>query len=250
MGGKSPLAPQRTGAWIADQLPYRNGYLEPFAGMLGVLLHRRRSGLETVNDVDGRVTNWWSTIQNDWSGFIGLLERTAINAERTFGWATQRLDEGGVVGAVAFTVYQVSGTSWGSYRLQVDKKARSFPVDRVMGLAERLREVQILERDAVGVLDRFSGVANQVVYVDPPYRSSSGSRMYNRNEVDWGSLTEVLLAQKGLVAVSGYNDEWSHLDWRVTEKPTYASHIPSSGRGYGRSERLWMNYDPLGGGLF
>ena len=56
-GTKSGRSALGLGHWIAGQLPQseQQTYVEPFAGMLGVLLARPRSQLEIVNDLDERV---------------------------------------------------------------------------------------------------------------------------------------------------------------------------------------------------
>ena len=55
-GGKFHLAP-----WLAERLPYRRAYGEPFAGMAAVLLQRRPSPAEWINDLDGNVSAFWFT---------------------------------------------------------------------------------------------------------------------------------------------------------------------------------------------
>ena len=47
-GGKQRIAP-----WIVSLLPQHDHYVEPFAGGLSVLLSKRPSRMETVNDLDG-----------------------------------------------------------------------------------------------------------------------------------------------------------------------------------------------------
>ena len=49
-GGKTSIAPQ-----IAALLPAHEHYVEPFAGSLAVLLAKRPSPMETVNDLDGDI---------------------------------------------------------------------------------------------------------------------------------------------------------------------------------------------------
>ena len=57
---------------IADEIWRRLGqdapnYVEPFAGSLAVLLARnpKRIGIETVNDADGLLANFWRAVQAD-----------------------------------------------------------------------------------------------------------------------------------------------------------------------------------------
>lgn len=61
-GGKSKIA-----GTIWKHFGNVKNYVEPFAGSLAVLLARNNFGnsLETVNDVDGFVTNFWRAIKDD-----------------------------------------------------------------------------------------------------------------------------------------------------------------------------------------
>ena len=65
-GGKSEKFRNGNGAgpWIAKMLPYRRMYVEPFAGMLGVLLQREKSRIELVNDRDGMISAFWECIRD------------------------------------------------------------------------------------------------------------------------------------------------------------------------------------------
>ena len=62
-GGKAATRPGGSNRWIRSRLPVRSAYVEPFAGMLGVLLARPRVSVEVVNDLDGRVVNWWTQVR-------------------------------------------------------------------------------------------------------------------------------------------------------------------------------------------
>lgn len=76
-GGKSPGRPLT--AWIASKLPpweYQRLYCEPFAGMLGVLLTRKPTRLEVVNDANERIINWWTVIRDRPDEFGRMLDWT------------------------------------------------------------------------------------------------------------------------------------------------------------------------------
>jgi hypothetical protein len=61
-GGKS-----RAADLVWRHLGAVGGYVEPFAGSLGVLLGRptEHAGTETVNDIDGYVVNFWRAVRHD-----------------------------------------------------------------------------------------------------------------------------------------------------------------------------------------
>lgn len=57
-GGK-----QRIAATIAAMLPEHTHYVEPYAGGLSVLLAKKPSRLETVNDLDGDIVHFWRMLR-------------------------------------------------------------------------------------------------------------------------------------------------------------------------------------------
>ena len=63
-GGKNPNWKYGTGSWIAEMLPYERLYVEPFAGMLGILLQRKKSPMEVVNDLDGLIYSYWKCVRD------------------------------------------------------------------------------------------------------------------------------------------------------------------------------------------
>ena len=110
---------------------------------------------------------------------------------------------------------------------------------------QRLSGAQIFNRDGVQLLERVKDLPEMVIYCDPPYYTSDNSG-YSNQEYDIDRFTDALLAQKDKVAISGYDDEWSHLEWRYVEnvrvirKQGYKE--INDGAKY-RTERLWMNYE-------
>ena len=60
-GGKDYLAKS-----IVDLMPSHTHYCEPFAGGLSVLLAKDPEGVsETVNDLDGELTNFWEVLADE-----------------------------------------------------------------------------------------------------------------------------------------------------------------------------------------
>ena len=240
------------GRWIASVLPYDPGglYVEPFAGMLGVLLQRPRAATELVNDLNGRVVNWWKCLRDEPEELLRRVELTP-NARDEFVGALSRLDSGTSVDrAAAFTTVVMcsirssdnSGSS--DWKRTFDRASRSgaATVERLERVAERIRDVQIENRDAVELLDRVRGYENAVVYVDPPYPSAA-QNLYQNTRFDRWALTEVLSEQLGRVAISGYGDEWDRLDWERSSKVVQRM-TPGTGAGEDRVEVLWTNFDP------
>ena len=244
-GGKSVHGP-----WIAGQLPITDLYIEPYAGMLGVLLRRPPVKIELVNDLNGDIANWWWAVRDDHQALARMVCLTPRSRDH-FDEAKEALAKGiedPLKRAWATHVLlsqcvnaQTEGQNWGrSVSPSVGNPFRLWLADDFAALARRMAKVQIDCVDAVELLRRVAEYEEAVVYCDPPYHTATCA--YAHNDVDVKALTDALLAQKGAAAVSGYGEEWAHLGWRVAEKKTVAW----SGTKHGeRVERLWMNYPPL-----
>ena len=251
-GGKNALNTHAVTRWIGSLLPVRERYIEPFAGLAGVLISRPRSRVEVINDLDGRVHNWWTAVRDQPDELRRLLAATPVYSQRHFAESKTKDGLSGAEGAYWFTLHMMWGfngmTTEGSGRRimwgvagRPDMPAASDPMSvDLESLAERMRGVGVENMDAVEMLERTAPLTDAVVYCDPPYPSITGA-LYRHSELDGEALTERLLSQKGAAAVSGYGKEWDHLGWRRFEMETKS--------GFDRRERvrnevLWTNFEP------
>ena len=247
-GGKSG---QGLGKWIASILPWekKSTYIEPYAGMAGVLLNRAPVQIEILNDLNDRVVNWWRVIRDQPEEFIWLVENTPISREE-FKLAISQVDDMSLTPirrALAFHTCvsqcinsgdNVKNSNWrrkfnpnGAYYL--------WKSDKVAQLAERLRGVQLENCDALALLKRVVSLPQAVIYCDPPYRTAN-TTAYTVNVQPVDELTYYLLMQQGHVGISGYGEEWDHLGWTRHTKETLRRQI--KGVGEKREEVLWTNF--------
>ena len=77
-------------------------------------------------------------------------------------------------------------------------------------LRDRMRHVRLINRDVCDVLEKTADVPDYVIYCDPPYQNVDTSP-YRRSPFDRGRFVQLLKAQRGAVAVSGYGNEWDCL---------------------------------------
>lgn len=61
---KYPGAKNRLAPWILGFIPDHKAYLEPYAGSLAVLLNKKRSHIETVNDLDEEIVNFFRVLRD------------------------------------------------------------------------------------------------------------------------------------------------------------------------------------------
>ncbi|MDN5272058.1 DNA adenine methylase [Chloroflexus sp. MS-CIW-1] len=68
--------------WLLPLLPPCHHYCEPFGGSAAVLLNRDPSPVETYNDIDGEVTNFFRVLRDDPDRLIRAIGLTAIKKVR------------------------------------------------------------------------------------------------------------------------------------------------------------------------
>ena len=115
--------------------------------------------------------------------------------------------------------------------------------EKIMQAAERLRGVQIENKAAVELIQRFN-YPNVLVYADPPYVLSTRNGKQYRHEMDnaaHADLLEALLAHEGPVILSGYdNPLYQEMlkDWHQEQKESRTQSLMI------KTETLWMNFEP------
>lgn len=253
-GGKNQNRTGAQGKWIAAKLPWakQGRYIEPYCGMLGILLNRDKCAVEVANDLDEMIVNWWEVCRDRTDELLHKLSFTPFS-ESLYNRYKATSDEGDSLELAVKTSLLLSAgfnktTTGGSFALDsVPRGRRSHKMDLMLKklhkLADRLRSVQFLCRPAVKIFDRFAGYSDAVIYCDPPYFTADTSS-YRVVRHDREETLERLRAARARIAISGYNDEWDELDWQRFEFDTYSSKASSVHAPYKRTEVLWTNYEP------
>ena len=267
-GGKSAEGiNKRITRWIARNLPLLDGYAEPCAGMMSVLVARRPANIEIANDLDGTVTNWWRCIREmpdelahrcentPWSRADFEEARATIRAWGNSPKTPSPSDSAPNL-QLAWAFYVVVRTSmhhgpngWGfSVRHKANISTKRVRPPDMLRLADRIRHVHLECRDAEVILQRLADKPNWAIYFDPPYRDAD-TTPYRVTLTDRARIAELLKAQKGAVAVSGYGDEWDCTGFERTEFHTKM--LRATGEALNRTEVVWSNFPPTpAGGLF
>ena len=237
---------------VAGQLPYDKFYIEPFAGMLGVLLLRKPSPVEIVNDLDGRVVNWWKVVRDRPGELERWIRDTPISKALFNEFSEEILVEECDVKRAGMFGYLLTNSFFGSGRVaghmwsNAAGSAWHHVHERVRPLAERLERVRLECLDVLELLDGVSGLTDAVIYCDPPYPGTTAPGIHRGGAegFDLGEFCGLLRSQRSAVAVSGTDSSGYELDgWRVSDLRrgcALGSHM--SGEKRFISERLWMNY--------
>ena len=254
-GGKQRLAPR-----IAELLPMRGAYIEPFAGAASVLLARPKAKTELLNDTNRFLVDWWYSVRDRAAEFIELLQYTPnarVEREAAFdvvSGVTNCDDQ--LYRALAFHVLVecsmssniTSKNGWRRGFSAATPHKIHNKIPRIRKIARRVQHVQLDNVDACSLLGHTRTKEDLVMYVDPPYPGRAMSGYYGR--INFGHLIALLLKQRGAVAVSGYEDSWPELTesgWRLESFQHNMSASPQT-RGP-VTEYLWMNYDKEGDNL-
>ncbi|MDE3180108.1 MAG: DNA adenine methylase, partial [Acidobacteriota bacterium] len=70
--------------WLLPKLPDCHHYCEPFAGSAAVLLNRAPSPVETYNDIDGEVVNFFKVLRNQKGELIEAISLTPFSREEFY----------------------------------------------------------------------------------------------------------------------------------------------------------------------
>lgn len=247
--------------WLLPLLPKCHHYCEPFAGSAAVLLNREPSPVETYNDIDGEVANFFRVLRDRTDDLLKAIALTPFSREE-FYWAIHENGEtqSDLERARRFFVrarqartglaQTASLGRWANCK-NTSRAGMSGVVSRWLGSVEdlpnialRLLRVQVENRPAPEVI-RLYDSPDTLFYCDPPYihstRGDDRAYGYEMDEVAHRELADVLRTCHGKVAVSGYSchlmDEL-YQGWRCCEAPPKTCHSVKELR----QEALWMNY--------
>ena len=237
-------------------------FCEVFGGSAAVLINRPPAPVETYNDIDSELVNFFTTLRDDATELMraisltpfsreelaraceympGLSERERarrffVRARQTRTGLAQRSSEGRWAHCVLTSRAGMAGA--------VSRWLGS--VDGLAGITLRLQRVQIENAPAIDVIRRYD-TADTVFYLDPPYvHSARGDTAAYGNEMsddEHIELAEVLASIRGRAVLSGYRTPlYDRLfeDWRRIDAPVRTAnsvHKP-------RQESLWINFEP------
>lgn len=249
--------------WLLPLLPECYHYCVPFGGSAAVLLNRPPSPVETYNDLDGEVVNFFRVLRTEKDKLIEAIGLTPFSREEFAKACELDSDLPDFERARRFYVRarqvrtglaQTATIGRWANCINTSRNGRSGVISRWLGgiedltyIADRLLRVQIENRSAIDVI-RLYDSKETLFYCDPPYvhetRGDTKSYSYEMSDDEHRQLALVLNTAKGLVAVSNYQcdlmDEiYTAPKWKKHLSPIKTIHFTKDKR----QEVLWVNYD-------
>jgi DNA adenine methylase len=249
--------------WLLPVLPPCHHYCEPFGGSAAILLNRTPSPVETYNDLDGEVVNFFKVLRQERDRLIESIGLTPFSREE-FAQACEldpHLPEFERARRFYVRARQVrTGLAqtatvgrWANCK-NTSRAGMSGVISRWLGgiedltfIAERLLRVQIENRPAIDVIKLYDS-RDTLFYCDPPYvhgtRGDTKSYGYELTDDEHRQIAKVLNSIKGLVAISNYqcdlmDESYPAPKWKKLLSPLKTIHSTKDKR----QEVLWVNYD-------
>lgn len=222
-----------------------------------MLLAKRPSKLETVNDLDADLMTFWRVLRDRPEVLIRACALTPHSRAEHAAALHRPEDLDEVERARRLWVRLSQGRSGSTrktgWRYYIDPRGSSIGmpqyveayVERMAAVAERLHGVSLEARPALELVQEYGRHRDALLYVDPPYLGStraSRSYAYEMTGVtEHAELLDALLACRSAVVLSGYPHQlyddtltgWSRTELRAAT---------GNGKGYaGRTEVLWSN---------
>ncbi len=247
--------------WLLPLLPRCHHFCEPFGGSAAVLINRHPASVETYNDLDGEVVNFFRVLRDHQDQLIRVIALTPFSREEFFKaikWQDEKLSELERARRFFIRARQVrtglaqtaSLGRWANCK-KTSRAGMSGVVSRWLGsveslpeITERLLRVQIENRPAFEVIQLYDD-KDTLFYCDPPYphetRGDARAYGFEMSDKHHQELAALLGAVKGKVAVSGYRCnllDTLYKGWRCQEAPSKKCHSIKKPR----REALWTNY--------
>jgi len=166
MGGKS-----RAAARLIDRFPPHHCYAEVFAGGLSVLLRKRPSLVEVINDFDSELIHLYKMVKFRLGEFLEGVERIPISRELFEDWLHQDPTYLNDIYRAVRKLYVI--------RLSFGAQAETFGVDKtaprrlsvkawIEDFWQRTCLITFECLDAIHFIQRYDG-PDTFFYLDPPY---------------------------------------------------------------------------------
>ena len=239
-------------------------FCDVFGGSAAVLINREPAPVETYNDLDSELVNFFATLRHPDMGeqLLKEIELTPFSREELALACMRETDLSPIERARRF----MSGRgrhapAWLRHRQRVDGPiAYQHPFGHGRGSVpvagfhrgsvshhKQAAPSQIDNAPAVEIVQRYD-TPDTLFYLDPPYLHDSRGDKYayygEMSDAEHIELAGLLHGITGRAAISGYRSDLYdsiYSDWHRVDAPEKNCHSVRQPR----RESLWMNYEPI-----
>ena len=250
-------------------LPYlpndADHFCDVYGGSAAVLINRPPAPVETYNDLDSELVNFFSVLRDQHEELIRAIGLTPFSREELAKACRPEPGLPPLERARRFYVRarqtrtglaQTSSEGRWAHCVLTSRAGMAGAVSRWLGAVEglpqitqRLQRVQIENAPALDVIARYD-TPRTLFYLDPPYvhdsRGDTAAYGHEMSNDDHRELADLLYRLQGRAVLSGYRSAlYDELfsDWLRVDAP---EKLCNSSKGK-RQESLWMNFEPLTG---
>ena len=237
-------------------------FCDVFGGSAAVLLNVGPYPVETYNDIDSELVNFFETLRNQRGKLVKAIGLTPFSREELALACQPAQNLSKLERARRFYIRarqtrtglaQTSSEGRWAHCVLTSRAGMAGAVSRWLGsveglpqIAQRLQRVQIENAPAIEVVQRYD-TPETLFYLDPPYvhasRGDTSAYGFEMTDEEHSELAECLQGIRGRAVVSGYRTElYDRLfsDWnRVDADAKRCSSV-----GTMRKESAWLNFVP------
>ena len=237
-------------------------FCDVFGGSASVLLNVGPYPVETYNDIDSDLVNFFATLRDQHEDLLRAISLTPFSREELARACEPATGLAPVERSRRFYIRarqtrtglaQTSSAGRWAHCVLTSRAGMSGSVSRWLGsvdglvdIATRLQRVQIENAPALEVIQRYD-TPETLFYLDPPYvhaaRGDTTAYGFEMTDAEHHELAEYLAVIRGRVIISGYRTKlYDDLfrDWQRID----ADEQRVSSVGTMRQESVWMNFTP------
>lgn len=219
---------------IVGLFPAHRIYVEPFCGSCAVLFAKGKSFVEVINDRDDVIVNVFKQLRDN---PLELAARLWAMPYAKTNWQFKSDDEAekAALAIAKAKQFYIGNQTTSTFSIDACAAAHKPKGDvwagwheRVIPAASRLKHVQILNKDALEVIEQFRDNPEALLYIDPPY---VGHEREYRYAVDYGRLIELCTGAAAQIVISEFElgasrwpEEFKRTIFKVTGRSASGAH--------------------------
>jgi len=236
-------------------------FCDVFGGSASIIINRKPALVETYNDIDSELVNFFETLRNQEPELIKAISLTPFSREELIQACSPEQNLTKLERARRFYVRarqtrtglaQTSSEGRWAHCVLTSRAGMAGAVSRWLGaieglpeIVQRLQRIQIENSPALDIIERYD-TSDTLFYLDPPYVHDSRTDIkaygYEMNDMEHFELASILSQIKGRAVISGYRtklyDEL-YKNWRRIDADEKTCNS-SKGK---RVESLWLNFN-------